>query len=130
MLYPTTTIDPLDRDPDGMYPIAAGCQYAFPFQVPVVGTLEIGLRHNFPNSQDWSISVSCADELDTPVSLTSNGVSEFNLDRSEVFLTLYPLGTAPEGGVEFDPARTYYLYVLNMQSRPNGFLLTFNVKIS
>jgi hypothetical protein len=86
--------------------LTAGCQYAFPFQVPLVGTLEIGLRHNFPNTQDWSISVSCKDELGySSITLRVNGVSEFNLDRSEVFLTLYPLGTAPEGGVELDPCK-------------------------
>lgn len=125
MLYPTTTIQPEDRDVDGMYPIASGSMHVFPFRVPYLGKLTLTMKHAFPNSQDWSISVTCLDRLDQPVVFYTT-MYEFNLDRAEVVIELQAQGAGFEGLPEFDPTYDYYLTVLNMQNRPNGYQLTFS----
>lgn len=125
MLYPTTTFQPEDRDADGMYPIDPGHMHIFPFRVPYLGKLTLTMKHAFPNSQDWSISVTCLDRLDQPVKFRGD-MFEFNLDRGELVIELQAQGAGFEGLPEFDPSYDYYLNILNMQSRINGYQLTFS----
>jgi hypothetical protein len=127
MLYPTTTIQPAERDQDGMYPINACSEHLFPFTVPYMGKQTITLKHNYPRAQDWSISVSFLNQRFEPVTVVGEATFEFNLDRSTQTLDLWGEGSGVEGAVELDPTKTYYVKVLNMQNQPNGYLLTFSV---
>ena len=129
MLYPTTTILPEDRDVDGMYPIEPGCLHIFPFTAPYFGKQTITLKHAYPNSQDWSIGVSCVDSLDMPVIIKGVDINEFNIDRSDTVLEIWG-GTEDPTAISVDPTRTYYLRVLNMQNRPNGYQLTFSYPVT
>ncbi len=127
MIYPTTTIAVEDRDQDGMYPIDPGNLHIFPFQVPYAGAQTITLQHAMPNSQDWSVSVSVVvGANDTPVALSAPNNNEFNLDRTAIDLVLWAEGAGPEGSIQLDPSKQYYLKVLNLQSKPNGYIASFS----
>ena len=127
MLYPTTTFQPADRDLDGLYPIDPNNLQLFPFTVPYLGLQQITLQHNFPNSEDWSISVTFTNDRDEPIDVFGNGMFEAKLDRGQQIIQLWGEGGGPEGAIELDPTQNYILKVFNMQNKANGYLLTFSV---
>jgi hypothetical protein len=127
MLYPTTIYQPLMRDQDGLYPIDPNNEHRFPFNVPYMGLQRITLQHNFPNAEDWTISVSFLNGRDEPVSVFGTNSFEFKLDRGQQVIDLWGEGGGPEGAIEMDPTQNYVLKVFNCQNKANGYLLTFSV---
>lgn len=127
MLYPTITYESADRDQDGLYPIDPNNLHLFPFNVPYMGLQRITLQHNFPNSEDWSISAAFVNDRDEPVSVFGAGIFEMKLDRGQQTIDLWGEGGGPDGALEVDPTQNYVLKVFNMQNKANGYLLTFSV---
>jgi hypothetical protein len=118
---------PEDRDNWGQYQILSGQTHVFAFTVPINGTVNIGVSHILPNSQDYSLDVWISEEpLDGLV--LQNGFGHYKPTRRLREFLINDMFTEMRGDDKMFliPARTYYVNVKNLQNRVNGYELNID----
>ena len=118
---------PADRDNWGQYQILSGQTHVFEFQVPINGSVTVGVAHILPNSQDYSLDVWVSEEpLDGLV--LQQGFGHYKPIRRVREFQIYDMFTEMRGDDKMFliPARTYYVNVKNLQNRMNGYELNID----
>ena len=125
----TIVFDTADRDEDGYYVILPGHSHVFPFMIPPLSKIEIGMNHHYIGGQDLSLRCSITTApLDSFAFPMLDHYDTFSMTRITRTLEIWDNALLPrdDARVGYSVNRPLYFNVVNLQNAQNAYKLTFS----